>query len=66
MGFFSKPKIPDPPQAPDPVDLDAQAEAEAAEEAKRLRKNRVNTILTSGQGLQDETNVKRLESVLGG
>ncbi len=64
MGKF-KPKIPavSQPEIPNPQDLQAEAEAAAREEAERLRKGRVQTVLTTGQGLETPQGRK---TVLGG
>lgn len=65
MGFFKGPKIPEPEPAPDPAALEAEAQAEAEAEARRLRKGRVQTVLTGGQGLQNASG-QQIKSVLGG
>ena len=65
-GVFSKPKAPVLPAAPDPSELEAQAEAEAAAEAEALRKGRVKTVLTTGQGRADEGATQQRRTVLGG
>lgn len=62
--LFSAPKQPKPLPPPEPANLEAQAEREAEEEARRLRKGRIETILTSGQGLQDTSGGPK--TVLGG
>ena len=64
--LFSAPKAPTPPPAPEPADLEAEAEAEALAERERLRKGRVQTVLTGGQGLEDGPAVQRVSTVLGG
>lgn len=64
MGKFS-PDIPTPPPAPEPEDLEREAEEAARAESQELRKGRVKTILTSGQG-QQETSPKARRTVLGG
>ncbi len=54
-GIFSAPKVPTPP--PTPTEQDA---GEAAKESqRRLLRGRVDTILTSGQGVENK-------SILGG
>ena len=65
MGFLKAPKPAAPPPAPDPANLEAEAQAEAEAEARKLRKGRVQTVLTSGQGLEgaEQTGLK---TVLGG
>lgn len=73
--IFKKPKPPKlppppkPPEIPEPKDLQAEAEEKARLEQEELRRNRVKTILTSGQGLEDDTDeddpTKR-RTVLGG
>jgi hypothetical protein len=62
--LFSAPKIKAPPPPPKPVDLEAEAEREAEEEARRLRKGRVSTVLTGGQGLAGTDG--GVKTVLGG
>ena len=71
MGKFSppKPKPFTPPPPPEPLeDPNAKADEEAAAEADRLRRGRVKTILTSGQGLEEDSNedIKKRKTVLGG
>lgn len=76
MGKVSKifkkpkaPKLPPPPPLPEPRDLDAEAEERARAEAEELRRGRVKTILTSGQGLDDEDaeqDPTKRRTVLGG
>jgi len=76
---FKKPKAPapivikqpKPEPIPEPdttiVDQQSEADAAAAEEAEELRRGRVKTILTSGQGLsEEETARKKRKTVLGG
>ena len=63
--LISAPKAPPPAPAPDPADLEAEAEAEAQEEAARLRRGRVRTVLTGGQGLENSPG-QQIKSVLGG
>ena len=65
MGKFA-PSVPTPPPAPDPAELQAAADAEAAKEAEKLRKGRVKTILTSGQGLNEADGANQRKTVLGG
>lgn len=63
--------MPDMPEAPpmptlsSPTDLEAEAQAKAEEERRRLRKGRVQTVLTSGQGLSSDKDQAR-KTVLGG
>lgn len=63
-GIISGPDTPSVPEVADPVDLEAQAEAEAEEEARRLRKGKVQTVFTSGSGLQSQPAAAK--TVLGG
>ena len=63
MGIFKQPKV----SQPEPIkvkDVEAEAQKKAAEEAEKLRKGRVKTILTTGQGIT-ESNTQR-KTVLGG
>lgn len=64
MGKF-KPSIPKPIPGPTPEELEMQAQEKASKEAAELRAGRVKTILTSGQGLEEDAQKKR-KTVLGG
>jgi hypothetical protein len=67
--IFSAPKAPKLPPPPEPLeDPNASADDRAAEEADRLRKGKVKTILTSGQGLDDTSDEepRKRKTVLGG
>ncbi len=63
MGKFSPstPSVPPPPPLPPPPPdkSDAEIQAKAAEERKRLQlaQGRGSTILTGGEGVADEANI---------
>ena len=56
--FLSKPKTPNLPPPPPPPDInsgDVQAAAEAERKRRALAAGRASTILTSGQGVVDNS-----------
>ena len=67
MGGKSQPQMP-PPVEQSVYDRTDQAEAEAAKEKEKMlgtkKKGMYGTILTSGEGVEDEANVQK--TVLGG